>query len=98
MSVDEDQNFVFETNSNNVAVYATLNQNRKPSAFISRRLNTFKTVSFFGKEAMCIAEEIKRTLYVLGKKKLKLMNDQRTVSYMFHNFRRSKIKNMKIQY
>ena len=33
MSIDEDRNFVLETDASNVAISATLNQNGKPVAF-----------------------------------------------------------------
>ena len=39
MSIDEDRNFVLETDASNVAILATLNQNGKPVALFSRTLN-----------------------------------------------------------
>ena len=41
---------------------------------------------------MAIVEEIKHWSHFLGRKKFKLITDQRPVAYMFDNFRRSKIK------
>ena len=50
------------------------------------------------KKKLCqIVEAIKHWFPSLGKKKFKLINDQRPVAYMFDNFRRSKIKNIKVQ-
>ena len=39
MSIDEDQDFVVETDASNVAISASLNQNGKPVAFFSKTLN-----------------------------------------------------------
>ena len=60
MAIDEDQNFVVETDASNVAISATLNQNGKPVAFFSRTLNKpQKNYPIVEKEAMSIVEAVK---------------------------------------
>ena len=63
MSIDGDQSFVVETDASNVAISATLNQNEKPGAFFSRRLNKpQKMYPIVEKEAMFIVGAIKYDL------------------------------------
>ena len=98
MAIDEDQKFVVETDASNVAISATLNQNGKPVAFFSRTLNKpQKKYPIVEKEAMSIVEAIKNWSHFLRRKKFKLITDQRAVAFMLDNFRKSKIKNLKIQ-
>ena len=98
MSIDEDQKFVVQTDACNVAISATLNQNGKPVAFFSRTLNKpQKKYPIVEKEAMSIVEAIKNWSHFLRRKKFKLITDQRAVAFMLDNFRKSKIKNLKIQ-
>ena len=60
MSINENQKFVVETDASNVAISATLNENRKPVAFFSRTLNKpQKKYSIIEKEAMSNVEAIK---------------------------------------
>ena len=49
------------------------------------------------KDAMSIVEAIGHWSHFLRRKKFKLITDQRAVNYMFNNFKKSKIKNVKIQ-
>ena len=98
MAIDEDQIFVVETDACNVAISATLNQNGKPVAFFSRTLNKpQKKYPIVEKEAMSIVEAIKNWSHFLRRKKFKLITDQRAVAFMLDNFRKSKIKNLKVQ-
>ena len=98
MAIDEDQKFVVETDASNVAISATLNQNGKPVAFFSRTLSKpQKKYPIVEKEAMSIVEAIKNWSHFLRRKKFKLITDQRAVAFMLDNFRKSKIKNLKIQ-
>ena len=39
MSIDENKEFIVETDASNVAISATSNQNGKPVAFFSKTLN-----------------------------------------------------------
>ena len=98
MSIDENQHFVVETDASNVAIQASLNQNGKPVAFFSKTLNASQKLYLsVEKDAMSIVEAIKHWSHFLGKKKFKLITDQRPVAYIFDNFRRSKIKNVQVQ-
>ena len=98
MSIDEDQDFVVETDASNVAISASLNQNGKPVAFFSKALNASqKLYPSVEKEAMSIVKAIKHWSHFLGKRKFKLITEQRSEAYMVDNFRRSKIKNIKVQ-
>ena len=98
MSIDEDRSFVLETDASNVAISATLNQDGKPVAFFSRTLNkSQKMYPTVEKEAMSIVEAIRHWSHFLRRKKFKLITDQKAVAYMFDNFKKSKIKNVKIQ-
>ena len=99
MSIDEDRSFVLETDASNVAISATLNHDGKPVAFFSRTLNkSQKMYPTVEKEAMSIVEAIRHWSHFLRRKTFKkLITDQRAVAYMFNNFKKSKIKNVKIQ-
>ena len=69
MSIDEDQDFVVETDASNVAISASLNQNGKPVAFFSKTLNASqKLYPSVEKEAMSIVEAIKHWSHFLGKR------------------------------
>ena len=46
---------------------------------------------------MSIVEAIKHCSHFLGKKNFKLITDQRPMAYMFDNFRRSEMKNIRVQ-
>ena len=54
MSIDEDQSFVVETDDSNVAIYATLNQNRKQVVFFSTTLNKSQKSSLLLKKKVCL--------------------------------------------
>ena len=98
MSIDEDRSFVLETDASTVAISATLNQDEKPVAFFSRTLNkSQKMYPTVEKEAMSIVEAIRNWSHFLRRKKFKLITDQKAVAYMFDNFKKSKIKIVKIQ-
>ena len=98
MSIDEDQSFVVETDASNVTISATLNQNGKPVAFFSRTYNKpQKMYPIVEKEAMSIVEAITHCSHILIRRKFKLTTDQGAVAYMLDSFRKSKIKNIKLQ-
>ena len=50
------------------------------------------------KEAMAIIESVKHWSHLLARRKFTLITDQRSVAYMFDSKKKSKIKNIKIQF
>ena len=97
VSIDPTQTLVVETDASDVAVSATLNQCGKPVAFFSRTLNhSERNHSSIEKEAFAIVEALwKWRHYLSGKHKL--VTDQKSVSFMFDNAQKGKIKNDKIK-
>jgi len=96
--VDEDLPFVVECDASDVAVSASLNQNGRPVAFMSRTLSkSEKLYPAVEKEALAIIEAVRKWNHLLSRQPFTLVTDQRSVSYMFDNRLRTKIKNNKIQ-
>ena len=93
-AVDESVPFVVECDASDVAVSATLNQNGRPVAFMSRSLNKSPAVE---KEATAIIEAVRKWRHLLLRNHFTLITDQRSVSFMFDNRQRTKIKNTKIE-
>lgn len=95
--LDDNAQFVVETDASDNALAATLSQNGKPVAFFSRTLNSAeKHHSAIEKEAAAIVESIRRWRHLLIGKNFQLITDQRSVSFMFDQVHRGKIKNDKI--
>ena len=98
VSIDPTQTLVFETDASDVAVFTTLNQCGKPVAFFSRTLNhSERNHSSIEKEACAIVEALRKWRHYLSGKHFKLVTDQKSVSFMFDNAQKGKIKNDKIQ-
>ena len=95
--IDPEALFVVETDASDFCIAATLNQKGRPVAFFSRTLkhNEIKHHSV-EKEAAAIVESIRDWRHFLIGRKFNLVTDQRSISFMFDNRRRSKIKNAKI--
>lgn len=95
--IDPEAQFVVETDASDFCIAATLNQKGRPVAFFSRTLkhNEIKHHSV-EKEAAAIVESIRDWRHFLIGCKFNLVTDQRSISFMFDNRRRSKIKNAKI--
>ena len=94
----EDIPFVVECDASDVAISASLNQNGRPNAFMSKTLS--KSERFYPaveKEALAIIESVRKWNHLLSRQTFTLITDQRSVSYMFDNRKRTKIKNNKIQ-
>jgi len=96
--LNENEEFVVECDASDVAVSATLNQEGRPVAFMSRTLNNHERhYPAVEKEATAIIESIRKWSQFLQGKHFTLITDQRSVSFMLDNRKRSKIKNSKIQ-
>lgn len=93
--IDPEASFAVETDASDFCITATLNQKSRPVAFFSRTLkhNAIKHHSV-EKEAATIVESI-RDWFLIGRR-FNLVTDQRNISFMFDNRRRSKTKNAKI--
>ena len=96
-AIDESIPFDVETDASDVALAATLSQNGKPVAFFSRTLqgSELKHASI-EKEVQAIIESVRHWKHFLTGRHFTLTNDQKSVSYMFDQRHKGKIKNGKI--
>ena len=96
--IDEDIPFVVECDASDVAISASLNQNGRPVAFMSKMLSaTERRYPAVEKEALAIIEAVRKWNHLLSRQPFIQITDQKSVSFMFDNRKRSKIKNSKIQ-
>jgi len=86
-----------ETDASEVAIATTLNQNGRPVAFFSRMLqgSELKHPSI-EKEAQAIIEAVRHWKHYLTGKHFTLRTDQKSVTFMFDQKHKGKIKNDKI--
>ena len=92
--IDERLPFVVECDASDKAISATLNQDGRPVAFMSRTLQGSEIhYPAFEKEATAIIEAVRKWSHLLSRQTFTLITDQRSVSYMFDSRRRTKIKN-----
>ena len=97
-SVDESIPFVVECDASEVAISATLNQGGRPIAFMSRSFQGSELhYPAVEKEATAIIEAVRKWNHFLSRQHFTLVTDQRSVSFMLDNRKRTKIKNNKIQ-
>ena len=96
-AIDEHVPFEVETDASEFAIATTLNQNGCPVAFFSRTLQGAEIRhASIEKEAQAIIEMIHHWKHYLTGRHFSIKTDQRSVSYMFNNKQRVKIKNDKI--
>ena len=96
-AIDEDQLFTVECDASEVAVSATLNQNGRPVAFMSRTLQAGELhYPAMEKEATSIIEAVRKWAHFLVRKPFTIITDQRSVAFMFDSRKRTKIKNNKV--
>ena len=97
-SINEHIPFVVECDASDVAISASLNQNERPVPYMSITLSaTERRYPAVKKEALAIIESVRKWNYLLSRQQFILITDQKSVSFMFDNRKRSKIKNSKIQ-
>ena len=94
-AIDETMPFEVETDASDVALAATLSQDGRPVAFFSRSLQGSEHAAI-EKEAQAIIEAIRHWRHFLTGRHFTLRTDQKSVSYMFNQCNRGKIKNDKI--
>ena len=94
---DENKPFELETDASDNAISGVLNQNGRPVAFYSRTLQgpelRHPPVE---REACAIIESIRHWRHLLTEKHFKLITHQKSVSFMFDQNTKSKVKNDKI--
>ena len=92
-SIDKNMPFVVECDTSNVAISATLNQGGRPVAFMSRTLHGSELhYPAVEKEATAIIEAVRKWTHFLSRQHFTLVTDQRSVSFMLDNRKRTKIK------
>ena len=97
-TIDYNRPLTVETDASDIAIAATLNQDGRPVAFFSRTLtNSERRHSAVEKEAYAIVEALRKWQHYLISRPFTLVTDQRSVSFMFDQQNKGKIKNEKIQ-
>ena len=87
-----------ECDASDFAIAATLNQNGRPAAFLSRTLTLCECrYPIIEKGAASIIEAVRKWSHYLYGRPFTLITDQRFLAFMFDQTSRGKIKNAKIQ-
>ena len=96
-SIDDDAPFSVECDASDFAIAAILSQNNRPVAFMSRTLSRSEQhYPAVEKEATAIIEAVRKWSHYLLGRTFTLVTDQKSLSFVFDNRKRSKIKNSKI--
>lgn len=96
-AIQDNVPFTVETDASHYAIAATLSQQGRPIAFFSRTLNKSELQhASIEKEAYAIFESLKYWRHYLIGRPFQIITDQRSVSFMFDQKHKSKIKNEKI--
>ena len=96
-AIDESIPFQVECDASNDAISGILSQGGRPVAFMSKTLHgSEKGYHIIEKEALAIVESVRRWNHYLSRSKFKLITDARSLSFIYNNRRRTKVKNAKI--
>ena len=96
-TIDENLPLQLESDASDYAISAVLSQSGRPVAFMSRSLQASeKNYNIVEKEALAIIEAVRKWKHLLSPCRFKLYTDARSVSFMYDNRRRTKVKNAKI--
>ena len=98
LSIDKNLPFAVECDASDEAISASLKQNGRLVAFMSRSFQKGEIhYPVVEKEATAIIEAVRKWSHLLTRQPCTLITDQRSVAFMLNNRKRTKIKNNKIQ-
>ena len=96
--INDEEPFTVECDASDLAIMATLNQNGRSIAFMSRTLTKSKRRYLaIEKEATAIIEAVRKWAHFLHARAFTLVTDQQSIAFMLNQQKRSKIKTAKIQ-